>query len=139
MNLYQLLDLSPTNNIIEILNKFKDKCQEHPENTFKYTYALCILIDKTRKIFYDAALFHIDINTLYECYSKNETEEIDEADEYEIMDFIEWLDYFREIFFDTKFSTNNQNYHKLVTDWYITIVKLLDYLKSQYIHSFYLP
>ncbi len=135
MNFYTLLDLSPQSNILEILTKFKEKCLENPENIFYYTYALNILSNKIKKIFYDAALYHINIFNLYDYYEQNEYYKIDE---YELIPLIEWLKDFKDFFYDTKYYKNNPQYHQLIEEWYDNMENIIIDIQDNFIHSFYL-
>ena len=134
MNLYNLLSISYTANLLDICRAYQIKCQNNPAQTFLYTKALTILINKKQRLIYDAALFKINITTLINIPLYHEYLEIDECD---LLPFIDWLENYLDFFYDTKYFTLNINYNMLIEKWYNNVFNILDYLKG-FIESFYL-
>ncbi len=133
MNIYKILSIPYTSNLLSICNSYQTKCQTNPENTFLYTKCLSILANSYKRLIYDANLFSISITNLLNLSFYN----YQEIDEYDLLPFITWLDTFIDYFYDTKFLTQDTYYHNLIDNWYKEIITISDTLKS-YLKTFYL-
>ncbi len=134
MNFYDILNIPYNSNLLDICNAYQIKCQNNPENTFLYTKIFNVLCNKATRIYYDALLFNKDILDLtshinYDSYYI--------FDEYDLLPFIDWLEIFKNYFYETKYFTTNQTYHQLIEKWYDKIELILEHLKS-FIESLYL-
>ena len=134
MNFYKTLSIPYTANLLDICHAFQTKCQTNPQNTFLYTKALTVLIDKNKRLIYDSSLFKISITTLINIPFYNEYQDINKND---LLPFIDWLETYIDFFYDLKYFTVDLNFYTLIEKWYDKIINILDYLKG-YIDSFYL-
>lgn len=138
MNLYSVLNVSSSAKILEICKAFQNKCLNNPANVFNYTKALAITINKNKRIIHDATYFGINLNILLakeDIY--DEILELTEEEEYELANFIDWLNDFRDLVYDTKYQIMDYNYHQLLEKWFNKIESISEELKS-HIHNFYL-
>jgi len=135
MNLYQILNISNQSNILEICNSYQKQCIENPKNTFICTIALSILCNKSKRFLYDSSYYKINLETLSNNYYIYEN--YYNIDEYELIPFIEWIENFKDFFYDSKYYYDNSTYHELIEKWYDTIEIVIETLKN-YIKNFYL-
>lgn len=134
-NLYQILNISPTSNLKNILIAYSQNCLKSPELIFTYTNALSILVSPFKRMLYDASLYNINCTLLSQyffIYKK-----LQEIDEYELANFIRWLEDFKNYFYDLKYFINNPKYNLKIEEWYNTLDNVIENLKSE-IKSFYL-
>ena len=132
MNYYRLLSIPPNANILEVLRQYQIKCLNNPQNIFLYTMGLQILTDPHKRMFYDASLFKINVLALISSHY-----DYSYIEEWELIPFIEWLNNFKDFFYDTKYFTNDIKYNRLMEKWYDIIEQIIEQLKS-YIKTFYL-
>ena len=134
MNVYDILEIDPVANIIDILKQYKFLCYKNPNNIFKYTDALVILSDKNKRILYDSSTFKIDIFDMMN-YVKH-YDNYYNVDEYELVPFVLWLDIFKDSLYDTKYYANGKNVEDLEI-LYNKLESILETIKS-YMKSLYL-
>lgn len=135
MNYYTLLDIFIDANLLDICNSFQKKCLNNPQNIFLYTKALATLINPTKRIIYDANTLKINLPLLIKNY--HIYEEYQNIAEFELLNFIEWLNYFKDFFYDIKYHTNNKRFLNLIELWYNRVENILEELKN-YVKSIYL-
>lgn len=135
MNCYALLDIPMNADLLKICKSYRKKCLTNPEKIFIYTEAFSILIDPIKRIIYDANTFKISLPILMNAFSTYQ--EYQNIDEFELINFIEWLNFFKDFFYDTKYYTNNNKYHNIIESWYDIIENIIEELKS-HIESIYL-
>ena len=134
MNLYEVLNVNKNANIWEICLAYQQLCSYDTKNIIIYTKAFKVLINRNKRILYDAILYKISVEKLYNLPYYDEVFEIDE---YLLISFIEWLSDFKDFYYDTKYFINNKKYHFLIEEWYDIIENILKDLKAM-ITSFYL-
>ena len=134
MSLYEILNIKPTSNLLEICLAYQTKCLNNPSSTFIYTKALKVLINKEKRIIHDANIYHISLENLI---NNNYYNELFNIDDYELIPFITWLNDFIDFFYDTKYCVNNSKYINTLELWYVEITNILFNLKEM-IKSFYL-
>lgn len=138
MNLYDVLSIKPNSKILEVCIAFQKQCLKNPQYIFIYTQALAIIINKQKRIIHDATSYKINLNLLLQNSDIYDTIlKLNEEEEYELANFIDWLNNFRDLVYDTKYQTFDYNYHQLLEKWYDKIEIISEELKN-HIHSFYL-
>lgn len=88
-NLYQILNISP----IKFRNNFKiisNYVYKKSYIYFIYTNALSILTNPLKRMMYDASLYQINLNILFQKYYIYEY--MQEIEEYTLANFIGWLE-----------------------------------------------
>lgn len=134
MNIYEILNIPFNANLLEICTSYEKACFTKPLETFIYTKALHILINKNKRLIYDAALTKKDIRALYNSpYYDN----LYDIDEYDLLPFIIWLNDFKNYFYDLKYFIQNKTFLENIEKWYDTIETISETLKDM-IKSFYL-
>lgn len=131
-NLYDVFNISYTNNLVAICQAYQKKCSFEPQNIFYYTKVLQILTTSPFKMIYDASLLRIDIR-----FFTNYDLVVNEEEEYELANIINWIENLRDAVYDTKYKTNNHDYTSNLEIWYNDLETILLELRH-YIKSFYL-
>lgn len=134
-NLYQILNISPLSNLETILKSYQTRCIKNPIYIFIYTNALSILTNPLKRMIYDASLYQINLNILFQKYYIYEY--MQEIEEYTLANFIGWLEDFKNYCYDLKYNNpKTKNINKL-ENWYNDFDNVIENLKKE-IKTFYL-
>lgn len=134
-NLYHILNISPLSNLETILKSYQTMCMKNPIYIFIYTNALSILTNPLKRMIYDASLYQINLNILFQKYYIYEY--MQEIDEYTLANFIGWLEDFKNYCYDLKYhNPKTKNINKL-ENWYNDLDNIIENLKKE-IKTFYL-
>lgn len=134
-NFYNILKINFDANLETILNAYYLSCIEKPTNIFIYTKALKILSNSTLRILYDASILKENFTIKYQEYESYELKQ--EIDEYKLAFYIEWLENFKNYFYDTKYFYKSKQYTEKIEKWYNELDQIIETLKPL-IKSFYL-